>query len=411
MSCTHRVLGGAARLRVAAAALLVASLYAGLVRFGAGSPPAVAVTDASPWDATWVTNGPVYSIVPAGDVAYIGGEFTLVGPCTGHGVPVSTSTASPINPYPKVDGSVYAAVPDLSGGWYIAGSFARVGGEARERLAHILPGGGLLPFDPGADGTVQTLALSPDGSTLYLGGNFTHVGGEGRERIAALDTSSGALKPFNPGADDMVYSLSTRGDTVYAGGQFTSIGGESRQGLAVFLGDYVVSASVAGGHGTLDPATQRVYHGKDTLIDISPDPGYRIASIVDNGIPATIGDPYVIQGVTQDHEVEVSFAPSGQTWYLAEGCTQGDFETWVLVQNPNPEEVRVDFDFMTSSGEREGPHAFPLPGLSRCSLRLNDFVTDWHVSTRVSATGEVVCERAMYGAGRAWAQGSVGYSP
>ncbi|NPV60202.1 MAG: hypothetical protein HPY75_11160, partial [Actinobacteria bacterium] len=42
---------------------------------------------------------------------------------------------------------------------------------------------------------------------------------------------------------------------------------------------------------------------------------------------------------------------AADTWYLAEGCTQGGMKTWVLVQNPNPDPVKVDLTFMTSQGK------------------------------------------------------------
>jgi YVTN family beta-propeller protein len=98
------------------------------------------------------------------------------------------------------------------------------------------------------------------------------------------------------------------------------------------------------------------------------------------------------------------------TWYLAEGCTGGDFETWVLVQNPGATDVTVDLTFMTSAGMRPGPLGFSIPAGTRHSFNLNDYVTDWDVSTKVVATGDVVCERAVYGGDRTWAHDSIGAS-
>ncbi|RJP30863.1 MAG: hypothetical protein C4536_09010, partial [Actinobacteria bacterium] len=40
---------------------------------------------------------------------------------------------------------------------------------------------------------------------------------------------------------------------------------------------------------------------------------------------------------------EIWTTKTAPAWYLAEGATAGGFETWVLVQNPNPEAVEVDF--------------------------------------------------------------------
>jgi hypothetical protein len=99
------------------------------------------------------------------------------------------------------------------------------------------------------------------------------------------------------------------------------------------------------------------------------------------------------------------------TWYLAEGCTGGDFETWVLVQNPGDAEVTVDLTFMTSTGPQDGPQDFAIPGNSRTSFNVCNCVTDYNVSTKVEASGNVICERAMYGGTRTWAHDSIGYAP
>ncbi len=55
-----------------------------------------------------------------------------------------------------------------------------------------------------------------------------------------------------------------------------------------------------------------------------------------------VANPYVISDVTADHAVVVTFAPDTDTWYLAEGCTAGGVETWVLVENPNATPVTLD---------------------------------------------------------------------
>ncbi len=100
---------------------------------------------------------------------------------------------------------------------------------------------------------------------------------------------------------------------------------------------------------------------------------------------------------------------TGYTWMLAEGCTGGGFETWVLVQNPNATPVTVGLTFMTSTGPKTGPQGVSIPAYSRKSFNVGGFVYDWNVSTKVASTGgAVVCERAMYGNGRQWAHDSVG---
>ncbi|MBU1672581.1 MAG: right-handed parallel beta-helix repeat-containing protein, partial [Actinobacteria bacterium] len=44
-------------------------------------------------------------------------------------------------------------------------------------------------------------------------------------------------------------------------------------------------------------------------------------------------------------------------WYLAEGSTGGDFETWVLVQNPGAVEANISLQYMTPAGAVTGPAA------------------------------------------------------
>ena len=102
-----------------------------------------------------------------------------------------------------------------------------------------------------------------------------------------------------------------------------------------------------------------------------------------------------------------------RTWYLAEGCTGEGFETWVLVQNPGADQVTVDLVLQTSSGEQRpaGLQQQTVQPGSRRSFNLGSYLVDWSVSTKVEASGDVICERAMYGNGRQWAHDSVGYAP
>ncbi|NPV60060.1 MAG: hypothetical protein HPY75_10395, partial [Actinobacteria bacterium] len=46
----------------------------------------------------------------------------------------------------------------------------------------------------------------------------------------------------------------------------------------------------------------------------------------------------------------IYYGHAASTWYLAEGSTDGGMETWVLVQNPNPDPVTLDITLMTESG-------------------------------------------------------------
>ena len=53
----------------------------------------------------WVTNGNVRTAILSGSTLYLGGEFSVVGPSTGGGVPLSATTGSILPPFPKVLGN------------------------------------------------------------------------------------------------------------------------------------------------------------------------------------------------------------------------------------------------------------------------------------------------------------------
>jgi 5'-nucleotidase / UDP-sugar diphosphatase len=105
---------------------------------------------------------------------------------------------------------------------------------------------------------------------------------------------------------------------------------------------------------------------------------------------------------------------ASSSWYLPEGATEGSMEDFILVQNPGTADVLVNIKFQTDSGEVD-PAALQgvtIPAKSRRTFKVNDYVTTYNVSTKVEGTnGSVVCERAMYGNGRVWATGSIGYAP
>ena len=86
------------------------------------------------------------------------------------------------------------------------------------------------------------------------------------------------------------------------------------------------------------------------------------------------------------------------TWYLAEGYTGGDFDTWVLVQNPGPKDARVTLDFQVQGGSAPAFGPLTLGGGQRLSIHLDTLagLADAQVSTRVTSDQPVVVERAMY---------------
>src|SRR6185295_14257980 len=99
------------------------------------------------------------------------------------------------------------------------------------RIGRLNSDGSVDPtFNPGANNTISTLALQPDGK-IIVGGDFTSIGGGGtgstaRNRIARLNPD-GSLDPaFDPGANGHISSIALQTDgRILIGGTFTTLGG------------------------------------------------------------------------------------------------------------------------------------------------------------------------------------------
>src|SRR4030042_6734797 len=126
-----------------------------------GQAKVFATADDSPIEQFWITNGIVNKVLPAGDVTYIAGDFSMVGPANGLGVPVDATTGSPVATCPEVNNLIRDAIADGSGGWFIGGYFTAVGGQTRNYIAHILADGSVDPArNPGAPPKLEVLAPS-----------------------------------------------------------------------------------------------------------------------------------------------------------------------------------------------------------------------------------------------------------
>lgn len=124
---------------------------------------------------------------------------------------------------PAVGGTVSALAASGDRIW-LGGDFATVNGDARRGLAAVDPANGTTkPATPGVDGNVQAMAAR--GDRLYVGGWFAQLGDSSRCNIGALDTRTSAVAAWNPGASADVCALAVAGRAVYAGGLFYRAGG------------------------------------------------------------------------------------------------------------------------------------------------------------------------------------------
>jgi hypothetical protein len=112
---------------------------------------------------------------------------------------------------------------------------------------------------------------------------------------------------------------------------------------------------------------------------------------------------FVERAMYWDNRVEghtaTGTAAGSKEWYLAEGCTDYGFETWITILNPGDSDTVADVRFLTEDGQEQGG-TVGVPALSRTNVKVNDWVSDANVSTLINAQDPVVAEVSLYGQGR-----------
>src|SRR3954470_17751368 len=233
--------GERVRTRALAAALCLSFLLV-------VGPPASATIKTTPERGVWGTNGRVWAIRRVGHVIYRGGEFTAAVSPTGQRLPrahlmaVDADTGRVTSWNPGTNGIVYAMAV-FHDSVIVGGTFTRVHGQVRNRVAGIRTNGTVTDLHVNAGALVRSLAVA--GSTLYLGGRFGQVNGQHRSHLAAVNVANGGhLTPWHPNVNRavrVIRALPT--GQVLIGGVFTSVNGRSERYLAIFrsngtLGDW-----------------------------------------------------------------------------------------------------------------------------------------------------------------------------
>ena len=243
----------AAANRVLAALVLT---IAGL----ASVAPASAVTPAE--TKLWVTDGPVYAELQQDALVYIGGDFSYVGPNTGFGATVTSSSGSLTGETAHISNGngIYTVISDASGGWYVGGDFTIAATKERAYLVHLKSDGSLdEAFAPALNAPVRALALDVvnlSNKILYVGGDFTSVGGVTQRYLTALKLADGSATSFTANLNNSVYTLQLNelATTLYAGGSFTSANADATvHGIMAF--------NTSGGNAWDVPASAAINSG------------------------------------------------------------------------------------------------------------------------------------------------------
>ncbi|MES2559226.1 MAG: hypothetical protein V4590_05770, partial [Bacteroidota bacterium] len=192
-------------------------------------------------------DGRVNTLLLDSGILYAGGTFTYSELRKSYGIEVNYHTQNYNRYYPEPNGRVNTCISDSNGGWYIGGSFSKVGDSLRNNLAHIDVNGEVSGWNPNVNNLVNTLYMQ--GNYVFIGGAFTTLGGLTRNYIAAVSKTTGIPTIWNPNANSFVYAIAGKDSFIYVGGSFTTIGGVTRSCFAIFDNVYGIAKPFTGGAG------------------------------------------------------------------------------------------------------------------------------------------------------------------
>jgi uncharacterized delta-60 repeat protein len=209
----------------------------------------------------------VVSVQPDGK-AIIGGDFATFNAVSRNGIArlsLNGTLDTSFNPGAGANGSIYSLAIQPNGKVIAAGSFTTMAGVARSRIARLLPNGALDGnFGAGADNTILAAALQPDGKVV-IGGQFESVNAASSVRLARLLVSD----PQQPSAITAIVRSASSATLTW-----------SSLSNQIYRVDYRPSLSAASWTGEIP--TIIATNSSTSFSDNAPDPAarfYRVAQL------------------------------------------------------------------------------------------------------------------------------------
>ena len=180
-------------------------------------------------------SGSVQAMALGGSWLYLGGDFQVVnGASCPFVARVDAGTGAVDATWrPAPNGDLLDIVP-VAGGVVLNGSFSRVAGLPRSRLALVSEHGAGRPVETwrcDADDQVDRLVLHQ--GWLYAGGRFKNLGGSHLSYLGRVNPASGTVDGnWNPAPSGFVFDLAGDASHLYCAGSFFGIGHSNLRYLA-----------------------------------------------------------------------------------------------------------------------------------------------------------------------------------
>ncbi len=221
-------------------AFFLAGLNLAFAQPGANDPTFNTFDDCAFGDGSGF-DGTVYtSAIQSDGKIILGGEFGAFNGVNAYRIARINSNGSLDESFNQGTGfnqTVLTSVIQNDGKILVGGFFTSYNGTNINRIARLNTDGSIdVTFNPGGgfDGTVNTIAIQPDGK-LIVGGQFTSFNGTTRNRIARLNSDGTLDTGFVPGLgfDNAVFSISLQSNgKIVAGGNFSFFNGVSKNNIA-----------------------------------------------------------------------------------------------------------------------------------------------------------------------------------
>ncbi len=315
------------------------------------------------------------SVVPAP----YGTTYTLSGLAADHVIEVTFSDTYTISAEaPGGHGTVSPRSQSAGPGGSASISFTP---DADYHIASIIDNGNPVPGPYPALYTLDNLdsdhtvlvAFAPDFHTVTA----TAAGGCGVSPSSQEVIAGGtAVINISPAVGYHIASITDNGTLVpgpYAGTYTISAVNVAHNVVVTFsVNTYTVSARVSSGRGSVSPAAQTSGYGSVSSVAITPEDGYHIAAITDNGttVPGPYSGTYTVSRVTTDHVIAVNFCPDARYLYFAGGGTAPQHHQYLCIGNSDevPQQIGVVFGDAEGLPPDESATYYEVPAFSRITI-------------------------------------------